>query len=121
MAELLIYNTTHWMDKLNSQEWEDHGRSDPVWAQRYAARLQKGHVIEIRADGFWSSTGQYPRRDVFRVVLIPGASIDDVTYLTQIDENGLRPYKVLSGSGRDVVTVGDLSELTVVHKGVTVG
>lgn len=120
MAELLIYNTTHWMDKLDSKQFEAMQKKYPDWDARYAGRHQKGEVIEIRPDGFWSKKGIYPRTDVFRVVLLPGVKPEDVKHLLDPGKYERRRRIVESGAAKGVCTVNRLVDLAVTTKDVAV-
>lgn len=116
MAELLIYNTTHWMDKLTSEQVAQMRAKYPDWDARYAARHQKGQVIEIRQDGFWSEKGLYPRKDVFRVVLLPGVKPEDLKHLLEPGRYERRRRVVDSGAMESVCTVNRLADLLVTTK-----
>jgi hypothetical protein len=116
MAELLIYNATHWMDKLSSEQWEHYRAKHANWEAKYAGRWQKGQVVEIRPDGFWSQAGLYPRRDLFRVLLLPGVKPEDVRYLLAEGNHERRRYVVNSGAAAAVATVTDVRSLSVTDK-----
>ena len=83
MAELLIYNTTHWMDHITTERWNELSAQVPHFQEQYLGRYQEGSVVEIRPDGFWSKKGVYPRADKFRVVLIPGISVAQLHFLME--------------------------------------
>jgi hypothetical protein len=112
MAEILLYNTTNWMDKLDSKRWAELSK-DPNWAEQYAKRWQKDMVVEIRPDGFWSKKGLYPRKDVFRVLLLPGVKESEVRYLLEEGENARKKVKVSSGSTKEIATVNNIKALEV--------
>ena len=118
MAELLIYNGTHWMDKLTPTKFAAMREKYPDWDQQYAQRYQKGHVVEIRPDGFWSKAGRYPRKDVFRVLLLPGVSVQEVQYLLDAGRSERRCVTVDTGRGKDLATVSELAGLKVTVRDV---
>lgn len=105
MAELLIYNAGCWMDKLTSEDWEVRRTRCPDWDQKYVNRWQRGHVVEVRPDGFWSDAGVYPRADVFRVVLVPGLTVESAQTLLEPGISGRRKCRVLNGEGQVLHTV----------------
>lgn len=113
MAEVLIYNTTHWMDKLSQGEWNRLSKNDPNWQEKYAMRWQKDMVVERRPDGFWSKKGLYPRKDVFRVLLLPGVPEKDIDFLLEEGTSTRRKYKVASETDKEVATVSDIKNLIV--------
>lgn len=116
MAELLIYNGTHWMDKLTGEQVAKMRAKYPDWDARYAARHQKGEVIEIRPDGFWSKKGDYPRKDMFRVVLMPGVKPEDLKHLLERGKYERRRRIVDSGAAEIICTVNRLTDLAVTVK-----
>jgi len=112
MAELLIYNGIHWMDKLTPEQLVEYQKKYDNWAAKFAGRWQKGQVVEIRPDGFWGK-GPYPRADVFRVVLMPGVAPEDVKHLMESGEIERKRYLVDSGDTKEVDTVTALKDLAV--------
>lgn len=95
MAEYLVYNKVHWMDKLALAEVEIQISLDPDFAMKYLRRYQKGDVIEVRPDGYW--TGAELRefdKDTFLVISKPG----------EIDYKYLLSHKEISKeSGESVI------------------
>jgi len=77
MAEFLIYNKTHWMDALTNKQKDELRVRDKYFDTKYNARYQKGDIIEVRPDGYW--TGQNARgfdTSAFKVVSVPGLEVD---------------------------------------------
>ena len=135
MAEFLIYNKDHWMDALTAEQLDKYCLRYSKFMRKYEARHQRGDVIEVRPDGFWSKEKRYPRVDVFRVVLLRGMSVEEASQYLQpytktefvLDENDkliydeegnpkvevteLKQcrYKILSGEGKAIKTVTSLS------------
>ena len=73
MAEFLIYNKTHWMDKLSQAEWDMFIQQNPNWQEKYSSRYQRGDFVEARPDGFF--TGPRARgfnKKVFRLLVVKG-------------------------------------------------
>ena len=144
MTEFLIYNTDHWMDALTEVEVAEYENRYPNFRSKYNARYQRGDIVEVREDGFWGD-GPYPRKDVFRVVRVPGMSLKDAQVYhvslekvefdlddgggIQYDENNdiivkttlLKrcKYCVDSGMGVDVATVA-VKDLQITDKTVAV-
>jgi len=114
-AEVLIYNGTHWMDKLTAEQLAEYAKKYDNWGEKYAGRWQKGQVVEIRPDGFWGK-GPYPRTDVFRVVLLPGVKEADVQKYLDPGTTERRRYRVDTGATKDVETVTGIKTLSVTDK-----
>ena len=77
MAEFLIYNKEHWMDALTPKQIKHHCLRHPKFRQKYNARYQRGDIVEVRPDGFYTGANAKGfRRDTFRVVAVLGLSID---------------------------------------------
>lgn len=76
MAEFLIYDKEHWMDKMTAERYAELIKR-PHFAEKYLSRYQRGDIVEVRPDGFW--TGANARgfnEDAFRVVSVPGLPPD---------------------------------------------
>lgn len=54
MADLLIFDKDHYMDSWTSVELTNRIKDDPTIEEKYNRRYQKGDVIEVRPDGYWS-------------------------------------------------------------------
>ena len=87
MAEFLIYDKDHWMDKLNAADIEQmRARFPKTWDYKYLARYHRGDIIEVRPDGFW--TGPNARgfdQEAFKVVSIPGLAPDPDYMASKLD------------------------------------
>lgn len=117
MAELLIYNTTHWMDLLKEDRWKELESACPSWAERYARRSVRGDVIEVRPDGYW--TGGKAKgydRSVFRVVCVTDVTSTSAVYLANRNSVGARRYSITITAGTEPVSAR-LAELAIVDKG----
>ena len=113
MAELLVHRGgKHRWDKMTSAELATERLTakdgTAVFDRRYNRRYLEGQVVEIHEDGFWSTKGDYPRRDMFRVVLVPGVKKADLEYLTAVGATKKRTHRVLSGQRQDVCSVDKL-------------
>lgn len=56
MADFLIRNNEHWMDRLTQAEVQERIAKDPSFEESYKTRYQRGDVIEIGKDGHWADT-----------------------------------------------------------------
>jgi hypothetical protein len=124
MAELLIIqgSAVHWYDRMTADEWQRRRAAAPdYWDRQVAMRWRDGDVVEIRPDGFWSQREQYPRRDIFRVVLVPGWSVPEAQYLIAEGQGRRRDYRVDSGAGAVLCRLKNASELRVTLKGLLDG
>jgi len=118
-AEFLIYNTEHWMDKLDSKQIEEYCKKYPNFMVKYNSRYQRGDIVEIHEDGFWGD-GPYPRKDIFRVVRVQGLSLKDAQQYNVADEVHRSRYSIISGTDKDVETVGIMT-LQVIDKTEVIG
>ena len=109
MAELIIYDSTTWMDDLNPGQIKKHRAPDPArWDLAFSSRWQKGHVVEIREDGGFGVAIPYEHNDTFRIVKIPGVPAAQVEYVMQQDGNIRRRYRVINGEGQKVTVINIL-------------
>lgn len=77
MAEYLIYNTLHWMDKLTPEEVMKRESKDPRFRQKYDSRYQIGDIVEQQPDGYWTGPkAKKFRKDVFSLVCAPGMKVN---------------------------------------------
>lgn len=123
-AELLIYDKEHWMDKLSPTEVSKLTPHDKVG---YDARYQKGDVVEIRPDGFWTGpTARGFNQDAFRVIALPGVSVKSVEKYTEtqtdptIDGEAFilkkkRRYNIQDGLSQKISTKS-LQNITITDK-----
>ena len=68
------------MDKLTPAELATR-KLDPKFAQKYKARYERGDVIEIRPDGFYSYVTKASDIPGFALVRLPGVSVQKLHYL----------------------------------------
>lgn len=85
MAEFLVFDKDNWMDRLTSERWTEMSQRTH-WSEKYAARYQKGDIVEVRPDGFW--TGPKARgfnQAAFKVVSIPGLAPEPDFMASKVD------------------------------------
>ena len=85
MADLLILNLDHWMDKLTAQEVADREKASPGFQAKYNRRSQKGDVIEVQEDNHWadSQTG----KGKFKILRLPGVKkVDAIHYVDKLEK-----------------------------------
>lgn len=118
MAEFLIYDKDHWMDKLNQEEYNKL-MSHPHGAEKFLSRYQRGDIVEVREDGFYTSTltGDLSRW-AFRVVIIPGLK-SDKKYM-QSTETKRRRYAISVNDGV-VTTRATINDVGLQDKELLVG
>ena len=77
MAEFIIYNKTHWMDKLTPEQLKQNQLKYSNWDLKYVARYQKGDIVEVRPDGFFTGPKAhgFDKKD-FRLVVVKGLKPD---------------------------------------------
>lgn len=80
MAELLIYNTEHWMDKLSIEEIENYKKLYSNFETKYNARYQRGDIIEIREDGYCTKEHGF-NKQVFSVIVVPDKKSTELSEL----------------------------------------
>jgi hypothetical protein len=121
MAELLVYNTDHWMDAYSRADFITTYGADRV--DQYDARYQRGDIVEVREDGYWTAEKGF-NKAVFCVVCIDDAAKESSVYLQQPAEDGSlkRTYaidtKSLIFSG-NISTSNTLATVTIVNKEAT--
>ena len=77
-VELLVFNKAHWMDALSVAEVTDRTEENEHFQQRYDARYQRGDIIEVRPDGYWTDGKRKGfGSHAFALIIIPGVSVDD--------------------------------------------
>lgn len=119
MAEFLIYNKDHWMDNLNQEEYNKLV-STPQGQAKYLARYQRGDIVEVREDGFYTSTlkGDLSKW-AFRVVVVTGLKAD-IKYMEPIMQGDeitkRRRYSILDGVLKTVHTVSKIEDITLTDK-----
>lgn len=119
MAEFLIYNKNHWMDALSKEQIEEYIKRYPNFQAKYDARYQRGDIVEVRKDGFYTSTlkGDLSRWS-FRVVCVPGLPVDK-SY-TQDTKRKRRRYAISTTDGA-VTTRTSINEVGLQDKELLVG
>ncbi len=122
MAEFLIYDKSHWIDKLNQKEY-DKLMAHPHGAEKFLSRYQKGDIVEVQEDGFYTNTlkGDLSRWP-FRVVSIPGVKPDKMYIEPIMDGDTIlkrRRYSISDGATKKVHTVTKLKDVTLTDKNGT--
>ena len=121
MAEFLIYDKDHWMDKLNQKEYDklmahSHG------SEKYLARYQKGDIVEVREDGFYTGTlkGDLSRWP-FRVVVGTGLKANKI-YMSPIIQGDTivkrRRYNIQDGITKKIHTVNKIENIKLTDKSI---
>lgn len=78
MAEFLLYNKDHWMDALSQAEIDAHIANNKHFQQKYDSRYQKGDVIEVRNDGYWTDGKRKGfGAPTFALMTVPGMSLEE--------------------------------------------
>lgn len=111
MAEYLIYNTQHWMDK----QAITIDVNNTVLLNKYNARNIKGDIIEVRPDGYWTGTkAKGFNKDVF-CVICDTEKFDDVKDYQNpiVDKDGIIKKKASCKVDIDTFTFkNSICELT---------
>ncbi|GAG18651.1 unnamed protein product [marine sediment metagenome] len=119
MAEFLIYDKDHWMDKLNQAEY-DKQMKHPHFAEKFLSRYQRGDIIEVRPDGFWTgSKAKGFNREVFRIISVPGLKPDKM-YMEAIEAGTVtlkrRRFSISTGATQKATTVSSINDLSITDK-----
>jgi len=78
MAEFLIYNKDHWMDALNQEQLDGYVEKYPKFMDKYNARTQRGDVIEVRPNGYWTGPKAHNyNKSIFLLVTVPELKFED--------------------------------------------
>ena len=118
MAEFLIYNKDHWVTKLTSAEIQSYRKKYKHWDEKFLGHYVRDDVVECRPDGFW--TGPNARgfnKDAFRVISVPGLSVQDAEEKCVKTKFKKSRYKILDGAGEKLTVVNNISDLTINDKG----
>ena len=116
MAEFLIYNTVHWMNKLTSEEIAEHTKNDSFFPQKVAGQYQRDDVIEERDDGFWTGPKAVGfNKNVFRVISVPGLEVD--TKYQNSNQFHKSRFKISIGSDNEITVKNSIEDLTITDKG----
>lgn len=94
-VELLVFNKAHWMDPLSAAEVAERVKENEHFQQKYDSRYQRGDIVEVRPDGFWTDGKRkgFGAPD-FALVIIPGVSFEDAKGLMGSLSLKRRQYKV---------------------------
>ena len=122
MAEFLIYDKDHWMDKLNQAEYDEQMKH-PHFAEKFLARYQRGDIVEVQSDGFYTSTLKgHLLKSPFRVVSIPGVKPDKM-YMEPVMQGNVilkrRRFSIPTGVSQKITTVASMNDLTLTDKNGT--
>jgi len=85
MADLLILNIDHWMDKLTEDDLVEYTKKHSNFMDKYNRRSQKGDVIEVQEDNHWadSQTG----KGKFKILRLPGVKkVDAIHYVDKLEK-----------------------------------
>jgi len=121
MADLLILNKDHWMDKLTAQEVADREKASPGFQAKYNRRNQKGDIIEVQEDGHYGDT--QTGKGKFKILRMPGVKrVDAVHYgqklkrLTGVSIEGEPQYETLRQSKYNIKLDNLETRLTAITK-----
>jgi len=85
MADLLLLNVDHWMDKLTTQEVADREKAKPGFQAKYNRRSQKGDVINVQEDNYYADT--QTGKGKFKILRLPGVKREDaIHYLKPLEK-----------------------------------
>lgn len=82
--ELLIYNKSHWMDALTVEEVTNMAKANEHFQAKYDALYQKGDIVEVREDGYWTEQHGYDKSS-FAVVEVDKVPVDESLMKAQED------------------------------------
>jgi hypothetical protein len=113
-AEFLIYDKDHWMDALTPGQVKKYAAKYDDFQSKYDGRYQRGDIVEVREDGFYTSTlkgdlSKWP----FRVVVVPGLKADAQYMLPTLTKR--RRFSIVFGAGTKQATV-ELQNLELTDK-----
>lgn len=119
MAELLIYNSTSWMDLLDSARREELRAAGKLTDRKYAMRWQSGQTVEVQDDGFFTNpqTGRGWDRKTFRLLCVRGLTRAQAKQYLEPGTNARLRYRIESGSGQLVATLNRVKDLQVTDLG----
>ena len=124
MAEFLVYEKSHWMDKPNEYErqmllidakidltLEQKLKAKDSFAQKYNARYQPGDIVEVRPDGYWGEPDERDKHGwnhtAFALVKVPGSKVDE-RYMAALEDTSILEQPVLLKRRKYTVAVLDL-------------
>ena len=82
MAEILIFNREHWMDKLDEKQLAAYVEKYPKFMDKYNARTQKGDIVQIEDDGHFTGTGRGYDKGSYDLVIMKGYTKKELQHLT---------------------------------------
>lgn len=114
-AEFLIYNKDHWMDALTPQQLIEYNKKYPGFQVKYDARYQRGDIVEVREDGFYTSTlkGDLSKW-AFRVVIVTGLKPENKYMESTLTKR--RRYNIMDGATKTVHTVSKIQDIILTDK-----
>ena len=85
MADLLILNIDHWMDKLTEDDLVEYTKKHSNFMDKYNRRSQKGDVIEVQEDNHWADT--QTGKGKFKILRLPGVKkVDAIHYVDKLEK-----------------------------------
>jgi hypothetical protein len=113
MAELLVYNTTHWWDQLSTGKQDAFSDYD---RKRFQGVYKKGDVIEVRDDGHYIHEGKIRNCDLnsFCVVKVSGKS-SEYEYLREKNQEKINGKLYTRQRKRNVdpaILISDINEVS---------
>ena len=100
MADLLILNIDHWMDKLTEDDLVEYTKKHSNFMDKYNCRSQKGDVIEVQEDNHWADT--QTGKGKFKILRLPGVKkvdaihyVDKLKKLTGVSVEGQPQYETV--------------------------
>ncbi len=86
MAEFLVYNKEHWMDKLTQAEVDTYAAAQPDFQAQYDSRYRKGDIVEVREDGYWTDGKRAGfGSHAFALIIVPNLSLEEAQKYTDAD------------------------------------
>jgi hypothetical protein len=112
------------MDALMPTQLADYKQRYPkTWDDKYAAHYEKGDVIEVRPDGYFTGSGKGYNKAVFCLVIVSGVDAEKHEHLMEEDKvaDSLDPvagtrYKLLHRRRHKMANVTDLGDTVHVAK-----
>ena len=87
MAEFLVYNMENHMDRMTPERFRELSYRDKNFLAKYNARYQRGDIVEVRPDGFWTDGRRKGFGSKhFALIIVPGLSIRDAEKYTEAVE-----------------------------------
>jgi len=119
MAEFLIYDKDHWMDKLSQEEYNKL-MENPHWAEKFLSRYQRGDIVEVRPDGFWiGPKAKGFNQEAFRIISVPGLKPNKM-YMEALMNGDVtlkrRRFSISTGATQKITTVTSMNDLALTKK-----